>query len=61
MPNGQGRKQTTRDRYGQLGTMRALLWALAGCAPTIRARRLYGIFPGAGAASEALEWRGEWR
>ena len=40
--------------------MRALLWALL-CCPLIQARRLYGIFPGAGAASEALEWRGEWR
>mmetsp|Transcript_3854 Transcript_3854/g.8982 ORF Transcript_3854/g.8982 Transcript_3854/m.8982 type:complete len:329 (+) Transcript_3854:112-1098(+) len=41
--------------------MRAPLWALACCMPIIQARRLYGIFPGAGAASEALEWRGEWR
>ena len=53
VPNGRGSKPTTSDGRGQLGTMRAPLWALAWCAPMIEARRIYGIFPGAGAASEA--------
>ena len=54
MPNGRGSKPTTSDGRGQLGTMRAPLWALACWAPVIQARRLYGIFPGAGAASETF-------
>ena len=40
--------------------MRALLWALL-CCPLIQARRLYGIFPGAAAASDACERARRWR
>ena len=51
---GSGQQADDARRPRAARTMRAPLWALACWAPVIQARRLYGIFPGAGAASETF-------